>query len=103
MWGRCRARLSPQTGARGPPAWAGLTHLHVPLFAQCVDHAALNGPATGPTDGDTHFVMAWQAVELPLQLTGLGSQLLPGRQVECPGEDRALLQALYWSGSQRPC
>lgn len=52
----------------------------MPLLAQCVDHPALNWPAAGPTDGDTHLVMARQAEEFPLQLPGLGGQLLPGRQ-----------------------
>lgn len=74
----------------------GLAHLHMPLLAQCVDHTALNGPATGPTDGDAHLVMAGQAIELTLQLSGLCSQLLPGRQRGAPGDIPAPLQGLRW-------
>lgn len=42
----------------------------MPLFAQRIDHAALNGPAASPTDGDAHLVVTRQAVELTLQLLG---------------------------------
>lgn len=51
--------------------------LNMPLFAQGVDHAALDGPAAGSADGDAHLVVARQAVQLPLQLPGLSCQLLP--------------------------
>lgn len=47
----------------------------MPLFAHGVDHAALNGPPTGPADGDPHLVVAGQTVELPLQLPCIGRQL----------------------------
>lgn len=50
--------------------------LHMPLLAHSVNHAALNGSPTGPADGDTHLVVAGQAVELPLQLPGISCQLL---------------------------
>lgn len=53
-------------------------HLNVPLLPQGVDHAALDGAAAGPADGDAHLVVAGQAVQLPLQLPRLCSQLLPG-------------------------
>lgn len=52
----------------------------MPLLAQSVDHAALDGPAAGAADGDAHLVVAGQAVELPLQLPRLGRQLLPATQ-----------------------
>lgn len=56
----------------------------MPLFAQCIDHAPLDGPAASPTDGDAHLVMARQAVELTLQLSGVRGQLLPRRQHRTP-------------------
>lgn len=56
----------------------------MPLFAQCVDHAPLDGPAASPTDGDAHFVVTRQAVELSLQLSGFRGQLLPRRQHRSP-------------------
>ena len=85
----------------GPPpaVHTGLTHLHMPLLAQCVDHPALNGPAAGPADGDPHLVMAGQAVELALQLPGLCGQLLPGRQCRAPGKGAAQLPLLQTQGS----
>lgn len=48
----------------------------MPLLAHSVNHTALNGSPTGPADGDTHLVVAGQAVELPLQLPGISCQLL---------------------------
>lgn len=48
----------------------------MPLLAHGVNHTALDGSPTGPTDGDTHLVMAGQTVELPLQLPGISRQLL---------------------------
>lgn len=51
--------------------------LNMPLLSQGIDHSPLNGPAAGSTDGDSHLVMAGQAVQLSLQLPGLSSQLLP--------------------------
>lgn len=59
-------------------SYAERPHLNMPLLAQSIDHAALNGPAAGSADGDAHLVVARQAVQLPLQLPGLGCQLLPG-------------------------
>lgn len=55
-------------------------HLHMPLLAQGVDDAALDGAAAGAADGDAHLVVARQAVQLPLQLPRLGCQLLPATQ-----------------------
>lgn len=55
----------------------GRPHLNMPLLSQGIDHSPLNGPAAGSTDGDSHLVMAGQAVQLSLQLPGLSSQLLP--------------------------
>lgn len=55
----------------------GRPHLNMPLLSQGIDHSALNGPAAGSTDGDSHLVVAGQAVQLSLQLPGLSSQLLP--------------------------
>lgn len=49
----------------------------MPLLAQSIDHSALNGSAAGSADGDAHLVVARQAVQLPLQLPGLSTQLLP--------------------------
>lgn len=49
----------------------------MPLLSQSVDDSSLNGPATSSTDGDSHLVVAGQAVQLSLQLPGLSSQLLP--------------------------
>lgn len=51
--------------------------LHVPLLAHGVHHTPLDGPAAGTADGHPHLVVAWQAVQLPLELPGVGSQLLP--------------------------
>lgn len=51
--------------------------LHMPLFAHGIDHAPFNGPAASPTDGDPHLVVARQAVQLPFQLSGISSKLLP--------------------------
>lgn len=51
--------------------------LHMPLLAHGIHHAPFNGPPAGPTDGHPHLVMAWQAIELPLQLPSIGCQLLP--------------------------
>lgn len=101
--GRCLLGASPRSGggrAEGfmgtpPPIWANPTHLHMPLLAQRIDHTTLDGPAAGPTDGDAHLVMAGQAVELTLQLTGLSSQLFPGRQC---GDPRPSLRACAGGG-----
>lgn len=51
--------------------------LHMPLLAHGVHHAPFNGPSASATDGDPHFIMAWQAVQLPFQLPCIGSQFLP--------------------------
>lgn len=51
--------------------------LHMPLLAHGIHHAPFDGPPTSSTDGDPHLIMAWQAVQLPFQLTGISSQLLP--------------------------
>lgn len=48
----------------------------MPLLAHCIDHTALDGPPTGPADGDAHLIMAGQTVELPLQLPGISCKLL---------------------------
>jgi len=49
----------------------------MPLFSQSIDHSSLNGPAAGSADGDSHLVVAGQAVQFSLQFPGLSSQLLP--------------------------
>lgn len=51
--------------------------LHMPLFAHGIYHAPFNGPSTSATYGDSHFVMAWQAIQFSFQLPGISSQLLP--------------------------
>lgn len=53
------------------------THLHVPLLAHGIYHTPFDGSPTSATDGDTHFIMARQAVQFSLQLPGISSQLLP--------------------------
>lgn len=55
------------------------THLDVPLFPQGIDHAALDGSPTRPTDGDPRLVVAGQAVETPLHLPGIRRELLPAK------------------------
>lgn len=62
---------------RSTPPAPSLAHLHMPLLPQRIDHTALNGPVAGSADGNSHLVMARQAVELPFQLLGLSGQLLP--------------------------
>lgn len=49
----------------------------MPLLSQSIDHSSLNGPAARSTDGDSHLVMAGQAIQFSLQFPGLSSQLLP--------------------------
>lgn len=49
----------------------------MPLLSQSIDHSSLNGPAAGSTDGDSHFVVARQAIQFSLQFPGLSGQLLP--------------------------
>lgn len=51
--------------------------LHVPLLAHGIYHTPFDGSPTSATDGDTHFIMAGQAVQFSLQLPGISSQLLP--------------------------
>lgn len=51
--------------------------LHMPLFAHGVYYTSLNGPPAGTTDGDSHLIMAWQAVQFSFQLPGISSQLFP--------------------------
>lgn len=51
--------------------------LHVPLLAHGIYHTPFDGSPTSATDGDTHFIMARQAVQFSLQLPGISSQLLP--------------------------
>lgn len=51
--------------------------LHMPLLAHSIHHAPFNGPSTSATDGDPHFIMARQTVQLSFQLPGISSQLLP--------------------------
>ena len=53
------------------------THLHMPLLAHGIHHTPFNGPSTSATDGDSHFIMARQAVQFSLQLPGISCQLLP--------------------------
>lgn len=48
----------------------------MPLLAHGINYTALNGSPAGPTDGDTHLVVAGQTVELSLQLSGISRQLL---------------------------
>lgn len=57
--------------------WSAMTNLYVPLLAHGVDHTPLNGPPAGTTDRHAHLVMARQAEELSLQLSGISCQLLP--------------------------
>lgn len=52
----------------------------MPLLAHGVHHAALNGSPAGPADGDPHLVVAWQTVQLSLQLPGISRQLLTARE-----------------------
>lgn len=49
----------------------------MPLLAHRIDNTALDGSPTGTTDWYTHLVVAGQAVELSLQFSGFGCQLLP--------------------------
>lgn len=51
--------------------------LHMPLLAHGIHHTPFNGPSTSATDGDSHFIMARQAVQFSLQLPGISCQLLP--------------------------
>lgn len=51
--------------------------LHVPLLAHGVHHTSFDGPAAGTTDGHPHLVVAWQAIQLPLELPGVSGQFLP--------------------------
>lgn len=51
--------------------------LNMPLLSQSIDHSSLNGPAARSTDGDSHLVMAGQAIQFSLQFPGLSRQLLP--------------------------
>lgn len=79
----CPSASPSLAGAPEPRACEGPghgTHLHVPLLAHGVHHAPLDGPAAGATDGDPHLVVARQAVQLPLQLPGVGGQLLPAHE-----------------------
>lgn len=49
--------------------------LHMPLLAQRSDHSLLDWSSAGATDGDAHFVVAAQAVQLALDLASAGRQL----------------------------
>lgn len=48
--------------------------LHVPLLPQCVDDPFLNWTPTRAADGDTHLIMASEAVELIMFLPGIGRE-----------------------------
>lgn len=51
--------------------------LHVPLLAHGIYYTPFNGPSTGATDGDSHFIMARQAVQFSFELPSVSGQLLP--------------------------
>jgi len=53
--------------------------LNMPGFPQGVHHPLLNRPATRATDGDASLVMATQAVQLSILLTGVFLQLTTTR------------------------
>lgn len=55
---------------------SSLTNLNMPLLAHGIDNTPLDGSPTGATNWYTHLVMAWQAVELPLQFSGFSCQFL---------------------------
>lgn len=70
----------------------------MPLFAHGIYHAPFNGPSTSATYGDSHFVMAWQAIQFSFQLPGISSQLLPvhEKDIQMNTIKRGKKQATMW-------
>lgn len=48
--------------------------LNMPVLAKSSDHSFLNRPSASATNGDAHLVVAAKAIQVPFDLTCLGSQ-----------------------------